>query len=52
MDYPWYGRGYNVTLEIWNTPTDNFETACKIAPIPVIEPGECINTSYTASILT
>jgi galactose mutarotase-like enzyme len=52
MDYPWYGRGYNVTLEIWNTPTDNFETAVKIAPIPRLESGECIRTSYLATVLT
>jgi galactose mutarotase-like enzyme len=51
MDYPWYGRGYNVTLEIWNTPTDNFETAKKIAPIPRLEAGESISTSFAAAVL-
>jgi hypothetical protein len=51
MDYPWYGMGYNVTLEIWNTPTDNFETAKKIAPIPLLEAGESISTSFIATVL-
>jgi galactose mutarotase-like enzyme len=51
MDYPWYGMGYNATLEIWNTPTDNFETAKKIAPIPRLEAGESISTSFTAAVL-
>jgi hypothetical protein len=52
MDYPWYGMGYNATLELWNTPTDNFETAKKIAPIPKLEPGESVFTSFTAAVLT
>jgi hypothetical protein len=51
MDYPWYGTGYNVTLEIWNTPTDNFETAKKIAPIPRLEAGESVSTSFVAAVL-
>ncbi|MDR0583543.1 MAG: DUF4432 family protein [Treponema sp.] len=52
MDYPWYGTGYNVTLELWNTPTDNFETAKRIAPIPRLESGESVSTTFTAAVLT
>jgi galactose mutarotase-like enzyme len=51
MDYPWYGNGYNATLEFWNTPTDNFETAKKIAPIPKLEPEKTVATSFSAVIL-
>jgi galactose mutarotase-like enzyme len=50
LDYPWYGNGYQATLEIWNTPTDSFETAKKIAPIPKLEPGKTVVTSFSAGI--
>jgi galactose mutarotase-like enzyme len=50
MDYPWYGMGYNATLEIWNTLTDNFETAKKFTPIPQLKAGEAISTSFTAEV--
>jgi hypothetical protein len=51
IDYPWYGRAYQVTLEFWNTPTDNFATAKKIGPLPVLSGGGKICTSYSATLI-
>jgi hypothetical protein len=51
LDYPWYGRCWQATVEIWNTPTDNYATAKKIGTIPKIKGGETVKTSFRAAVI-
>lgn len=48
--YPWYGRTYNIGLEIWNSFTDKIRTARQNGTIQKIQGDETIHTTYKAVI--
>lgn len=50
--YPWYGRTYNLSFEIWNSYTDRIRTAQENKTIKTIKARETINTSYKAVVYT
>ncbi len=52
LGYPWYGRTYNISFEIWNSYTDKLRTAKANGTIKTIKAGETINTSFKAVIYT
>lgn len=48
--YPWYGRTYNIGLEIWNSFTDKIRTAKANGTIKKIKGNETVHTSFKAVI--
>jgi hypothetical protein len=50
--YPWFGRTYNIGLELWNSFTDKMRTAKANGTIRTIKARETINTAFKAVIYT
>jgi hypothetical protein len=48
--YPWYGRTYNIGLELWNSFTDKLETARKNQTLQSIAGGQTISTEIKVII--
>lgn len=48
--YPWYGRTYNISLEMWNSYTDKYRTAKANGTIKKIKGYETINTAFKTVI--
>jgi len=52
LGYPWYGRTYNISVELWNSYTDRIRTAKANGTIRHIAAGETIATSFKAIVYT
>lgn len=50
LGYPWYGRTYNISFEIWNSYTDRIRTAKKNGTIQAINAKQTLHTQYKAVI--